>query len=177
MGGEKLYLCNVQNTRMGSPPRGRGKGNKGSFRDQLHRITPAWAGKSPRIDNVLIAFGDHPRVGGEKFHLHLYSVRALGSPPRGRGKVSLVVLTLSVIGITPAWAGKSAFLVVGHVLGGDHPRVGGEKLDVSLRADDLEGSPPRGRGKDHGVAVAEGVEGITPAWAGKRPPFSCRSFR
>ena len=35
----------------------------------------------------------------------------------------------------------------------DHPRVCGEKILFGLKLDDLEGSPPRMRGKD-----SEGIE-------------------
>ena len=45
----------------------------------------------------------------------------------------------------------------------DHPRVGGEKTENITPSIYEQGSPPHRRGKDHGVAVAEGVEGITPA--------------
>ena len=87
-------------------------------------------------------------MGGEKIHMLLCVPSAYGSPPRGRGKVLLLLDNLLLLGITPAWAGKSCPEWRGMLRSGDHPRVGGEKwvlpsvLMVGL------GSPPRGRGKD-----------------------------
>ena len=53
---------------------------------------------------------------------------------------------------------------------GDHPRVGGEKNDTGKMQGSLWGSPPRGRGKVPGDTFKIDVNGITPAWAGKRFP-------
>ena len=52
-----------------------------------------------------------------------------------------------MVGITPAWAGKSA-----GTMGG---------------ASQVQGSPPRGRGKGPARLCNECGHGITPAWAGK----------
>ena len=45
--------------------------------------------------------------------------------------------------------------------------MGGEKTAEQFKAEYPQGSPPRGRGKEHDAAVAYGMERITPAWAGK----------
>ena len=52
----------------------------------------------------------------------------LGSPPRGRGKGKDYATAETMQGITPAWAGKSHSALCLGRFGGDHPRVGGEKL-------------------------------------------------
>ena len=91
-------------------------------------ITPAYAGKSRgRCQKEIVAW-DHPRVCGEKSVLLFCIPSRLGSPPRMRGKGALAGVLVSVVGITPAYAGKSGF--VGGVLRGgeDHPRVCGEKV-------------------------------------------------
>ena len=74
-----------------------------------------------------------------------------------------------IVGITPAWAGKSRGFVVIGVVCGDHPRVGGEKYCMLLCCPAGWGSPPRGRGKVLFAVCAMFPTGITPAWAGKRP--------
>ena len=51
----------------------------------------------------------------------------------------------------------------------DHPRVRGEKHREVAPCTDLEGSPPRARGKVHGIIKHILGDGITPACAGKRP--------
>ena len=106
--GEKLSM----NTRIlsiaGSPPRMRGKG--GCFAGLAHRfgITPAYAGKRKEQYGKKIFQKDHPRVCGEKFTLSFRVDTRPGSPPRMRGKVSFIVATTTLLGITPAYAGKRA---------------------------------------------------------------------
>ena len=103
-------------------------------------------------------------MGGEKLILGLMYRHGEGSPPRGRGKVRFVLLLAVLVGITPAWAGKSFGVVLDAARRGDHPRVGGEKVMDDAYVDFYYGSPPRGRGK----AYEQLQSGITPAQAGKR---------
>ena len=112
----------------------------------------------------------NPRVGGEKSGDCPRNVFSSGSPPRGRGKEDKKTRLLSNFRITPAWAGKSIggwcliLAMWDHPrVGGekeirnrhdapqqDHPRVGGEKIRREGTTGTMQGSPPRGRGKDSG---------------------------
>ena len=152
----------------GSPPHGRGKDAEFVVTVAGGGITPAWAGKSRTSTGSCHFWEDHPRMGGEKpVAMHSLTTKA-GSPPRGRGKGwPPPPLGLSPR-ITPAWAGKSTALIPGLACARDHPRVGGEKAACwsAGRAD--TGSPPRGRGKGYAAGFAMYLDGITPAWAGKR---------
>ena len=107
VGGEKAPVLSCGFIDLGSPPRGRGKAYCGQVNDPLSGITPAWAGK--RYDLLLRHYlcGDHPRVGGEKRATRSTIPATLGSPPRGRGKVLVILGAVKDTGITPAWAGKS----------------------------------------------------------------------
>ncbi len=107
-------------------------------------------------------------MGGEKWDYVDQQHQEEGSPPRGRGKGCFVALGLAADGITPAWAGKSRWLLGLPSAFEDHPRVGGEKQVLLLTGFLLLGSPPRGRGKDIGGHPFAMVRRITPAWAGKR---------
>ena len=175
MGGEKIIVPLLDSLTPGSPPRGRGKARTLSFCFLRIRITPAWAGKSISQTSTMKPAKDHPRVGGEKHSASssLYSPR--GSPPRGRGKDAGIPILAPVMGITPAWAGKSTFWRKHQRQNRDHPRVGGEKPIRAYVKIWNEGSPPRGRGKDLCGAVGQVQGGITPAWAGKREPYNRRS--
>ena len=93
------------------------------------------------------------------------------SPPRMRGKVARTVKGITVLGITPAYAGKRRLCVVAAHLGRDHPRVCGEKRDFSRLPPFLQGSPPRMRGKGFESGVSSIQRGITPAYAGKSRPY------
>ena len=105
--GEKAgRLLNLFN-HLGSPPRARGKvyGFNSSREDQ--RITPACAGKSVHACTWRCSPRDHPRVRGEKASFGSESQVRPGSPPRARGKVTILTVKLAPMGITPACAGKS----------------------------------------------------------------------
>ena len=106
-------------------------------------------------------------MGGEKLFDLTAKVTDKGSPPRGRGKVLTRRLVPLLDRITPAWAGKRAGSSGYYSTAGDHPRVGGEKWALSPRHWVILGSPPRGRGKGSSGSLVSGVQGITPAWAGK----------
>ena len=152
---------------MGSPPRGRGKVQSSFLLPDIYGITPAWAGK--REPGVLMVwqFQDHPRVGGEKILEPSMGVGNFGSPPRRRGKDKAEHLVQDHIGITPAQAGKRCYLCASTKSSWDHPRVGGEKLDLLAVVFSALGSPPRGRGKDVDWLGFNQFFRITPAWAGK----------
>ena len=86
VGGEKVCLVRHDPVHDGSPPRGRGKAVKPLAGLDVHRITPAWAGK--------------------RFQKPIDMLQGMGSPPRGRGKVQRPERRKSSNRITPAWAGK-----------------------------------------------------------------------
>ena len=168
VGGEKNYRKEVENNGNGSPPRGRGKAHHRRHPGGVPGITPAWAGKSHSVRLTSARFRDHPRVGGEKWNCLFASASALGSPPRGRGKVYSGMQRVVLFRITPAWAGKSSHYSGSLFFSWDHPRVGGEKFVQSSLIGHFRGSPPRGRGKVCVPAWRTVSAGITPAWAGKR---------
>ena len=168
VGGEKMQDINNKLAALGSPPHGRGKAFSVLRRQFRFRITPAWAGKRWVEKKPCLWYTDHPRAGGEKSPGRALRCCIRGSPPRGRGKETRPLLCRFSSGITPAWAGKSRPVSPPHRPHRDHPRMGGEKRQALSAAHGSAGSPPRGRGKIHGVACHIDAVGITPAWAGKR---------
>ena len=108
-------------------------------------------------------------MGGEKFQQHQFGPFPRGSPPHGRGKDSAQYSRMNCHRITPAWAGKSLRYQPLPVSGKDHPRMGGEKMEIMLDVWTYQGSPPHGRGKADHEACTSDRTGITPAWAGKSP--------
>ena len=177
VGGEKFVRKLLLAKPGGSPPRGRGKDLLMVIVSVGFWITPAWAGKRRwRVPRPGLPW-DHPRVGGEKAITKFEQPDAAGSPPRGRGKVRILTTLTPGQGITPAWAGKSGFCGSTWRCHKDHPRVGGEKTLQLLPWNQRLGSPPRGRGKDWVSVHKEVADGITPAWAGKRPSHSSERRR
>ena len=179
VGGEKQGVFQKVFLLPGSPPRGRGKVTRLYALADLEGITPAWAGKSCVLGLCFELFKDHPRVGGEKAGRAPRVQQQPGSPPRGRGKARRFSKSFSSARITPAWAGKSGQPRQPCQQPWDHPRVGGEKGRAVLGPVLGPGSPPRGRGKVTRLYALADLEGITPAWAGKRSlliphPKRCR---
>ena len=70
----------------GSPPHVRGKGFFHFTHEMFEGITPACAGKSWNLEQVVYGPGDHPRVCGEKCYNGVVKIFSRGSPPRMRGK-------------------------------------------------------------------------------------------
>ena len=146
--GEKVGPVGCVSGWLGSPPRMRGKVWHGVALADGHRITPAYAGKSCIYRSTTSISWDHPRVCGEKSFKTSTSCGYKGSPPRMRGKGGAFYVCCSFSGITPAYAGKSQTTRRVFPVLRDHPRVCGEKWLPYLRITQLQGSPPRMRGKD-----------------------------
>ena len=131
------------------------------------RITPAWAGKRARPSGSALRNRDYPRVGGEERHANNHAVGRRGLPPRGRGRVIKSSVSIAVLRITPAWAGKSSSLMARRAWSMDYPRVGGEEVAKGVDAVRKHGLPPRGRGRVYYIGYCNAQIRITPAWAGK----------
>ena len=134
------------------------------------RITPAYAGKRNQRTHCRSPLQDHPRVCGEEVWWLVCRSGGVGSPPRMRGRVSQCPASRAGPGITPAYAGTSHIRVVCGRAGVDHPRVCGEEVWRGLSWAVLRGSPPRMRGRVHVRMPSVCLDGITPAYAGKREP-------
>ena len=106
-------------------------------------------------------------MGGEKRTAASGDAGDMGSPPHGRGKATWNKRRAPALGITPAWAGKSAAKTAPAFPRRDHPRMGGEKLGKGDLLGYRQGSPPHGRGKEVKTTKDSQTDGITPAWAGK----------
>ena len=145
--GEKTSTSPSSSLDKGSPPRVRGKAHAAVLHGGEIRITPAYAGKRAATAHPAAAHRDHPRVCGEKCFSEEHPQIRLGSPPRVRGKVSLLAHALRVGGITPACAGKRPKAASISAATLDHPRVCGEKTLRGCERRQLDGSPPRVRGK------------------------------
>ena len=91
----------------GSPPRMRGRATFGDMLKAGARITPAYAGKRSRTPWRPGWMRDHPRVCGEESSSHGSTYSKRGSPPRMRGRGVVNDQRNDVVGITPAYAGKS----------------------------------------------------------------------
>ena len=173
MCGEKIACGHYMLCYSGSPPRVRGKADPKKHRQRQTGITPACAGKRECPTEGAPAAGDHPRVCGEKPARPDTAYNDWGSPPRVRGKEKWDVPVEDAGRITPACAGKSPHDGLPWVDFEDHPRVCGEKRGWLDEQNRRIGSPPRVRGKVTRPTRFKGIDGITPACAGKRTRTFC----
>ena len=148
----------------------RGKQKMSRTRNYATRITPADAGKTLSCVPTASLIWDHPRGCGENMKTAATDFICLGSPPRMRGKLAMLMLcALRLLrpGITPADAGKTSIVHAYYYTIKDHPRGCGENLPPVLLLMPQAGSPPRMRGKPSREEVTFFLPRITPAGAGK----------
>ena len=169
MCGEKYSHQTSRPNISGSPPRVRGEVTKEYDIDESQRITPACAGRSRTSARTIYRRQDHPRVCGEKPASRSKPRTAVGSPPRVRGEDGLPDRKSPACRITPACAGRSRSLCLARFARVDHPRVCGEKVQMSSEMKIAQGSPPRVRGEDGKSARFLRRCRITPACAGRSP--------
>ena len=151
----------------GSSPRGRGKPREGGLGCRRVGLIPAWAGKTCRRVVKGSRGRAHPRVGGENRKPPRPPLPALGSSPRGRGKLFQTERDALIAGLIPAWAGKTNSARRRTSGKRAHPRVGGENLVGWSPARGRRGSSPRGRGRPALTMLRASSVGLIPAWAGK----------
>ena len=115
--GENFLPLKPHLAAAGSPPQVRGKRFQAEKQPQGSRITPADAGKTKACSLSTNTAWDHPRGCGENILRASSFTSGLGSPPRMRGKLSIVRRRKQFAGITPADAGKTHTFAGWKVLG------------------------------------------------------------
>ena len=154
---------------LGSSPRGRGKLRTSPRVHAGGGLIPAHAGKThPRCNSSNPARA-HPRSRGENGLHSIPIVRALGSSPRGRGKLRTSPRVHAGGGLIPARAGKTASPGTTCGLTWAYPRSRGENRRSGQEARFETGSSPRGRGKRGCDSGGRGHRGLIPTRAGKTP--------
>ncbi len=146
VGGERPSVFKDVQPGDGSSPRGRGTLFAVRHDWPPKRFIPAWAGNAEWALSAPSAWSVHPRVGGERLQVGIFSMSEAGSSPRGRGTRRSGLSPCITDRFIPAWAGNARagrrhkrFVSV-------HPRVGGERLRQLWQLNMWRGSSPRGRG-------------------------------
>ena len=194
VGGENSRSSRARISPGGSSPRGRGKRRRGHPAQPVHRLIPAWAGKTSRHACRSCPTSAHPRVGGENGIRACTPTRFRGLIPAWAGKTSGIIAAYMRseahprvggenvplgrgiargIRLIPAWAGKRATPRQCLDASTAHPRVGGENEPGDRVGHCLAGSSPRGRGKLDRFGIVAGNRRLIPAWAGKTVDEAC----
>ncbi len=131
---------------MGSPPRRRGGPHRAQQRRYLNGLTPAQAGRTRSRGRRPGLQRAHPRAGGaDPINLTSETLDG-GSPPRRRGGLIGGVVWVSMLGLTPAQAGRTGRSRSAKSRAWAHPRAGGADLVSASMVASADGSPPRRRG-------------------------------
>ena len=100
--------------------------------DLCPRLIPARAGKTHGPGWLFPGAEAHPRAGGENVIAAIAALVAIGSSPRGRGKLIHTCRSRGQAGLIPARAGKTVSNASESTNGQAHPRAGGENPTHSL---------------------------------------------
>ena len=166
MGGERLGFTDRRACVFGSSPRGRGTPQCRALCKRQLRFIPAWAGNANDTRQPTPPHPVHPRVGGERDDKQLHFIASCGSSPRGRGTLATTQLTAGSGRFIPAWAGNAIRARAAVCFRTVHPRVGGERVQISHQNRSHDGSSPRGRGTQWPFCVIVCSGRFIPAWAG-----------
>ena len=140
------------------------------------RLIPARAGKTLAFHAWVSAMRAHPRAGGENPGFVRLGDLVNGSSPRGRGKLEGRLAVLGGQRLIPARAGKTLGGNLLALLGGAHPRAGGENSRAAAHSAGTGGSSPRGRGKLVRTPRFPARFRLIPARAGKTRSRMMRSI-
>ena len=157
---------------MGSSPRVRGTPVHGVEQISRGGIIPACAGNTRVVEVAAGLVGDHPRVCGEHCAVSFAWAASVGSSPRVRGTQCERQFIAAVLGIIPACAGNTIWLIRAPYTDRDHPRVCGEHYGRYSLPTASVGSSPRVRGTPTAVPTSRRRLGIIPACAGNTPRCS-----
>ena len=160
---------------IGSSPRVRGARSKPHTGTDSTGIIPACAGSTRGWKPLRGRGRDHPRVCGEHLPLLFFLCTYMGSSPRVRGALALVVHEPHGDGIIPACAGSTRMWGFRRRHRRDHPRVCGEHSGSAFAVETFKGSSPRVRGARGRQGRAQRVPGIIPACAGSTCPIKSNS--
>ena len=150
----------------GSSPRMRGTRKSDTIQPTSAGIIPAHAGNTSMNASMASMTRDHPRACGEHFCSASTIASTIGSSPRMRGTLQLVLDFDQLCGIIPAHAGNTGHSVHPFPSLRDHPRACGEHAAVPLSLVGIMGSSPRMRGTPVRRRPDNGRARIIPAHAG-----------
>ena len=155
----------------GSSPRLRGTLPGVNRLGHGRRFIPAFAGNASAAMGLGARLPVHPRVCGERATTRRLPRSAYGSSPRLRGTLIPTIADDDDDRFIPAFAGNATQPVVRPQFSPVHPRVCGERVDLSGGGFFAHGSSPRLRGTLKRLANRVELHRFIPAFAGNARPL------
>ena len=159
-----------QITRLGPPPRARGRRVAGPRPARPAGTTPASAGTTSASVLRTRTARDHPRERGDDVTGFESGGLASGPPPRARGRRGHCPVDPGHRGTTPASAGTTPGCSAPRRSHRDHPRERGDDSQIRTSAITGTGPPPRARGRLRAQPSTVAHARTTPASAGTTEP-------
>ena len=131
-----------------------------------HRLTPAHAGNTSRVEVVDITEEAHPRTHGEYIVPTISGLPYSGSPPHTRGIRSKRVCQAKSERLTPAHTGNTCRTTCRSPAPWAHPRTHGEYSRYTCSGSPKVGSPPHTRGIRNPRKMLNLSARLTPAHTG-----------
>ena len=167
--GEHASLSTGTPPKAGSSPHTRGAQPAMAGPMRAAGIIPAYAGSTSGCRQSGPPRWDHPRIRGEHRQEGRLQGLVWGSSPHTRGAPKRAFKNARIVGIIPAYAGSTQWILA---VGGrwwDHPRIRGEHLVTCISDAKRAGSSPHTRGALDRQEPADRGQRIIPAYAGSTP--------
>ena len=177
MRGEHCTMAKYGLPVRGSSPHARGTLPCRTQAGRIPGIIPACAGNTNSGKARAFSSRDHPRMRGEHVVSDVLDAFDLGSSPHARGTLVVLFLGDVSLGIIPACAGNTAFVMARKRLSRDHPRMRGEHPMRSVWLTSASGSSPHARGTPNRRTSDRVNMGIIPACAGNTRPGPASRLR
>ena len=130
-------------------------------------LIPAYAGRTSTLGVTLVETGAHPRLRGADVHLLLHFQLRDGSSPLTRGGLRVDLSHFGLLGLIPAYAGRTERILTHAETRGAHPRLRGADTMAAQGGDYSVGSSPLTRGGRRCRAHPRWTVGLIPAYAGR----------
>ena len=166
MRGERIMSPCATRSPFGSSPHARGTRVCGGRVPQSVRFIPACAGNAPAAARGTSVPAVHPRMRGERRHLHGHNYRFHGSSPHARGTPRSRRTGVHQRRFIPACAGNAGAATNETSLMSVHPRMRGERPQNPISPMSSLGSSPHARGTRQQSVVHAFKQRFIPACAG-----------
>ncbi len=107
-------------------------------------LIPAYAGRTSTLGVTLVETGAHPRLRGADVHLLLHFQLRDGSSPLTRGGLRVDLSHFGLLGLIPAYAGRTERILTHAETRGAHPRLRGADT-MAAQGGFQNGIPNRGQ--------------------------------